>query len=455
MTTLRSSDRATQTAGFVYFATLVIALGGMLFGYNATVMAGAILFIKKDYALSPLLEESVIAAVVVGALVGAAVGGPLADRFGRRGTLIFTAVVFSLGALGSAFAPSLWLLVGARAVAGAGIGLVSVVGTLYLAEVSPAQVRGRLVSVYMTVNIAGVVCGYLVELALEADGNWRWMLGFPVLVAIPFAIGAWALPETPRWWIRTGRMDRARTALQRIRASADVDRELDEIRASLGSRTGGWADLLAADVRPALMIGVGLGILQRVTGITIAFLYGPTIFEFAGMKSVSMDTLAGLGVGAAFMVGQVVSLVLVDRLGRRPLLLFGYGGMFFGLLTLGLAFAMGGGSQLGQALAVGGVMVMASAWAAGPGSVTYLLISELYPQRVRGPAMSLATVAIWLSFLVMSFTFLSTVEVLGESVTFWAYAAACVVAMAIVYRFVPETKGRSLEEISAALIGRK
>lgn len=455
MTTLKSRDRATQTTGLVYFAAFVIALGGGLFGYNATVIAGAIFFIKKQYALSPLLEESVIAAAVVGALIGAAVGGPLADRFGRRGTLIFTAAVFLFGALGSAFAPDLWLLVGARAVAGAGIGLVSVVGTLYLAEVSPDHVRGRLVGVYMAANFVGVMCGYLVELALDADGSWRWMLGFPVVVAVPFGVGAWALPETPRWWIRTGRMDRARAALRRIRETADVDQELDAIRASVGTGRGTWSDILAADLRPALMIGVGLGILQRVTGVTIAILYGPTIFKFAGMQSVSMDTLAGLGVGAAFLTGQVLYLVVVDHLGRRPLLLLGYGGMLCGLVALALAFAIGGDSRLGQGLAVGGVMVLAGAWAAGPGSVTYLLISELYPQRVRGPAMSVATVAIWLSFLVMSFTFLSTMEALGESLTFWAYAAMCVIAMGIAYRFVPETKGRNLEEISAGPVQRE
>lgn len=454
MTTLKSCDRAPQTTGFVYFATFVISLGGLLFGYNATVMAGAILFIKKQYALSPLLEESVIAAVVVGALIGAAIGGPLADRFGRRRTLVLTAAVFLFGALGSALAPDLLLLIGARALAGAGIGLVSVAGTLYLAEVSPAHVRGRLVSVYMTANMAGVIFGYMVELALDADGSWRWMLGFPVVIAVPFIVGAWALPETPRWWIRNDRMERARAALRRIRKAEDVDQELDRIQASVGSRKGNWSDLLAGDVRPALIIGVGLGLLQRVTGITIAFLYGPTIFKFAGMQSVSMDIMAGLGVGAAFLVGQVLSLVLVDRLGRRPLLLLGYGGMFCGLFPLGLAFAMGGDSLLWQWMAVGGVMLLAAAWAAGPGSVTYLLISELYPQHVRGPAMSVATVAIWLSFLVMTFTFLTTMEILGASLTFWAYALLSVIAMAVVYLFVPETKGKDLEEISAGLARR-
>lgn len=454
MRTLRYGDSTTEATGFVYFATLVIALGGLLFGYNATVIAGAILFIKKQYTLSPLLEESVIAASLVGALIGAAIGGPLADRCGRRWVLLLTAAVFLFGALGSALAPNvLWLAAG-RALVGSAIGIVSVVGTLYLAEISPDHVRGRLVGIYMAANMGGVICGYLVELAFDADGSWRWMLGFPVIIAVPFGIGVWALPETPRWCICNDRLERARAALRRIRRSLDVDDELQHIQASVGRRKGRWSDLLGVDVRPALILGVGLGILQRVTGINIAFFYGPTIFEFAGMQSVSMDILAGLGVGTALLVGQVLSLMLVDRLGRRPLLLLGYGGMACGLFPLGLAFAMGDQSQLGQWMAVGGVMLLAAGWGAGPASVTFLLISELYPQQVRGPAMSVATVAIWSSFLVMTFTFLTTMEILGESITFWAYGLMSVIAMGVVYLLVPETKGKNLEEISASLAHR-
>jgi MFS family permease len=195
---------------------------------------------------------------------------------------------------------------------------------------------------------------------------------------------------------------------------------------------------LAAAVRPALVLGIGLGILQRITGIDIPFFYGPTIFEFAGMQSVSMDILVGLGVGTALLSGQLLALVLVDHLGRRPLLLLGYGGMVCGLFPLGLAFALGGDSLLGQWMAVGGVMLVAAAWGTGPASVTFLLISELYPQQVRGPAMSVATVAIWSSFLVMTFTFLTTLNWLGESATFWAYGLLSLVAMGLVYLRVPE-----------------
>jgi sugar porter (SP) family MFS transporter len=295
----------------------------------------------------------------------------------------------------------------------------------------------------------------LVELGFDDDGSWRWMLGFPAMIAVPFALGVWGLPETPRWCISYGQIGRARSGLSRFHNTADVDQELNDIQASLSSRKASWADLLGADVRPALFIGIGLGILQRVTGIDIAFFYGPTIFEFAGMRSASLAVLAGLGVGLALLVGQVLSLILVDRLGRRPLLLLGYAGMVCGLAPLGLAFAIGGESHLGQWMAVGGVMLLAGAWATGPAGITFLLISEIYPQNLRGPAMSVATVAIWLSFLVMTFTFLTTVEFLGESVTFWGYGLISAIAIIVVYFFVPETKGKNLEEISAKLVHRK
>ena len=398
MTTGGQGDRKTATTGFVYFAALVIALGGLLFGYNATVIAGAILFIKKQYQLSPLLEESIIAASLVGALLGAAIGGPLADRIGRRLVLLLTALIFLFGALASGLAPNEISIAAGRALVGFAIGIVSVVGTLYLAEISPDQVRGRLVGIYMTANMLGVICGYLVELAFDADGSWRWMLGFPAILAVPYIFGVWVLPETPRWCVCNNRLPHAHEALGRFRRKEDVERELAYIEANLGGRKGGWSDLLGPELRRALILGIGLGILQRITGIGIAFFYGPTIFAFAGMQSVSMDILAGLGVG--------------------------------------------------------GVMLLAASWAAGPACVTFLLISELYPQQVRGPAMSLATVAIWASFSLMTFTFLTTIELLGETGTFWAYGLLSLIAVVMVYRQVPETKGKDLEEIAASLAGR-
>ncbi len=455
MTGSLAGDRVEETSGFIYFAAAVIALGGVLFGYNATVIAGAILFVEKRFALSPLLEEGVIAASVVGALIGAAVAGPLADRYGRRWILFLTAGVFLLGALGSALAPDVAFIAVGRVLAGIGVGLVSVLATLYLAEVAPGQVRGRLVAIYMTANMGGVLLGYLVELAFDPGGSWRWMLGFPAILAALFGLGVYWLPETPRWCLCNDRLELARAALRRLRGRDDVDRELDEIESSVGTGKGTWSDLFASALRPALLIGVGLGVLQRVTGIDIAFFYGPTIFEFAGIKSLRIDIVSGLGVGTAFVLGQLVSLVLIDRLGRRPLLLIGYAGMACGLVPLGLAFAIGGESDLLGWMAVAGVILLAFAWAVGPSGVTFLLISELYPQSVRGPAMSVATVAIWLSFLVMTSTFLTLVEILGESATFWGNGVICAIAMAVVFFLVPETKGKSLEEVSAGLARRK
>ncbi|USG60366.1 sugar porter family MFS transporter [Sneathiella marina] len=440
-----------RTTGFIYFTTCVIALSGLLFGYNSTVIAGAILFIKIEFSLSPFQEEMIIGILLFGALIGAALGGPLADRFGRRQVLFIIAIIFFLGILASALAPNLSSIAIARGVVGIAIGMVSVVGTLYLAEISPDHLRGKLIGIYMLANMGGVICGYLVELAFDTTGNWRWMLGFPAFIAIPFAAGVWMLPETPRWCICNNRPDQARDALERLRATDNVGGELGRIQAGVSPQAGGWAGLLGNDVRPILVIGLGIGIFQRVTGISIAFFYGPTIFGFAGMESVSLEILAGVGIGVALFIGQFVSMLLVDKVGRRPLLLWGYAGMVAGLVPLGLAFATGGETLLIKWMAVGGVMLLAGAWAAGPASVTFLLIAELFPQHVRGPAMSVTTMAIWSSFMLVTFSFLSIMERLGPALTFWSYAAIAAFAFIAVFFRVPETKGKSLEEISSSL----
>ena len=446
-----TSGGEAHTTRVVYLAAVVVAISGLLFGYNATVIAGAILFIKIQFSLSPFLEETVIGASLIGALIGAALGGSLADRFGRRRILFVVAAIFFLGALASALAPNLVSVALGRGTVGVAIGMVSVVATLYLAEISPDRIRGRLVGIYMTANMTGVVCGYLVELAFDTSGNWRWMLGFSAIIAVPFAIGVWALPETPRWYVCCNRLEHARAALRRLYDTPNVEEQMGRIKVGVGTQRGSWSDLLRKDVRPALIIGIGLGILQRVTGISIAFFYGPTIFGFAGMETVSIDILAGIGIGMALLVGQFVSMLLVDHVGRRPLLLWGYAGMICGLIPLGLAFATGGESILIQGMAVGGVMLLAGAWAAGPASVTFLLISELYPQQIRGPAMSVATMAIWASFSLVTFSFLTIMEKFGPALTFWGYAVLAGFALVTVFFFVPETKGKSLEEISAIL----
>jgi sugar porter (SP) family MFS transporter len=433
---------------FVYVAAGIAAIGGLIFGYDLVVISGAILFIKQQFALSPTVEEVVVSAVVFGALAGAAAGGPLADRFGRRVVLILIAVIFTVGALSTALASTVtWIIVG-RIIVGAAVGMVSMAAPLYISEISPDNARGRLVSFFMLGSSGGALIAFLVNYAFSATHAWRWMFGLGVIPAVMLGMGMTFLPETPRWLASHGLVDRARTVLQRIRGTATVEDEIRGIQASLAQHKGGWAELMSPVVRPALIVGVGLGICQRVTGINLGFFYAPTIFELAGFESAAVDTMASVGVGVTMVLMTIVAMQSLDRVGRRPLLLIGFAGMVLSLGVLGLAFQAPHKGLLGG-VAVGSLMLLVGSWMIGPGTATFLLISEIYPLRIRGAAMSIATVALWAGYLLSTLTFLTLIQTLGRAGTFWLYGLLGIGAGLFAYFFVPETKGKSLEEIQA------
>lgn len=434
---------------FVYVAAGITAIGGLLFGYNLTVIGGAILFIKQQFALSPGLEEIVVSAVLVGALIGAAVGGPLADRSGRRMALILTAVIFALAAIWSALAPTVAWLIGGRVVAGVSIGTVSVTATLYISEVSPADIRGRLVSLFIFASASGFLASGLVDYAFSGAHAWRWMFGLGVIPAIIFCIGMWFLPETPHWLVSHALHDKARAVLVRVRGTPNVDDELQSIQSSIGHHSGGWVQLLSPVVRPALIVGIGLGICQRATGINLGFFYAPTIFEFAGFESTAIDILATAGLGVTMVLMTIVAMRVVDRVGRRVLLLTGLAGMAISLGVLGLAFLVPDRSGILGWVAVVSLMLVVASWTIGPGAVVFVLISEIYPLEIRGMAMSVATVALWAGYLLVTLTFLTMVQILGEAGTYSFYTMMGIGGWLFVYFFAPETKGKSLEEIQA------
>lgn len=445
-----SADHAPAgSSKFVYIAAAISALGGLLFGYDTGVISGAILFIRQDFALSPGQVEFTVSCVLIGAFLGAIFGGRLADRFGRRRVIIATAALFVVGAIGTALAPSLTWLIAGRLVVGVAIGAASFTAPLYISEVSPVGIRGRLVSINQLALTSGIVISYLVDYALADAHAWRWMFGLAAVPAAILGIGMIWLPESPRWLVAQKLTDAARTVLERIRGVADVSAELADIQQSLAGQSGGWADLLAPKIRPALIVGVGLAIFQQVTGINTVIYYAPMIFQFAGFKSASVSILATVGVGVVNVAMTIVALLLVDRVGRRPLLLTGLAGMVAGLVALGLAFGL---PQLSGALgwmSVGSLMLYVGAFAIGLGPVFWLLISEIYPLKIRGLAMSVATAANWGSNLLVALTFLTLIQLSGRAMTFWIYGAIGVGAWLFAWRLVPETKGRSLEEIEA------
>jgi SP family galactose:H+ symporter-like MFS transporter len=393
--------------------------------------------------------EVVVSCVLVGALLGAIVGGVLADRFGRRRVIIVTAILFAAGAIETALAPSITLLIAGRIIVGTAIGVASFTTPLYISEVAPVNIRGRLVSINQVALTSGIVISYLVDYSLVAVQGWRWMFALATVPAIILAIGMFLLPESPRWLVSRNLIDSAQKVLIRIRGNKDVNVELEDIQKSLAVQSGGWRDLFTPLIRPALIVGVGLAILQQITGINTVIYYAPMIFEFTGIKSASASILATVGVGLVNVVMTVVALVLVDRIGRRPLLLAGLSGMIVGLGVLGLAFFLPGLSGSLGWIAEISLMLYVGAFAVGLGPVFWLLISEIYPLKIRGVAMSIATSANWGANLFVALTFLTLIQATGRSLTFWIYALVGVAAWLFTWFLVPETKGRSLEEIEA------
>ena len=438
-----------NSSGFVYVAAAISALGGMLFGYDTGVISGAILFISKDFSLTQLQVEIVVSCVLIGALIGAMTGGILADRFGRRRVIIATATLFVGGAIVTALSPTFTLLISGRIIVGTAIGVASFTTPLYISEVSPVKIRGRLVSINQVALTSGIVMSYLVDYALADIQGWRWMLGLAAVPAAILAVGMFWLPESPRWLVSKNLIDSARTVLERIRRTKDVGTELDDIQSSLAVRSGSWRDLFTPLIRPALIVGVGLAILQQITGINTVIYYAPMIFEFTGAKSASASILATIGVGVVNVAMTVVALLLVDRVGRRPLLLIGLTGMIIGLGVLGLAFQLPSLSGSLGWIAELSLMLYVGAFAIGLGPVFWLLISEIYPLKIRGVAMSVATSANWGANLFVALTFLTLIQATGRSSTFWIYGLVGIGAWLFTWFYVPETKGRSLEDIES------
>jgi sugar porter (SP) family MFS transporter len=441
----------TSTDGkrFVYLATAISALGGMLFGYDIGVISGAILFVRTAFGLSTGMEEIVVSSVLCGSLVGAGAGGVLADRLGRRKLLIATAIVFGCGAVGAAVAQGPFELIAARLIAGVAIGIASFVAPLYISEIAPVAIRGELVSINQVAITAGIVISYLIDYAFAPSGAWRWMFALAVVPAAVFGVGLLFVPDSPRWLAGRGRIDQARAVLNRIRAADKVEGELKEIQQSVSKQRAGWSELLSPLVRPALIVGVGLAIAQQFTGINTVIYYAPTILKFAGFSSSSVAILASVGIGLVNVVLTLVAMQLIDRIGRRPLLLLSLAGMTVGLVVLGIAFAF---PQLAGNLgwiAVSSLMLYVGSFAVGLGPVFWLVLSEIYPLRIRGRAMSIGTMVNWTANLLVALTFLSLVHGIGKSATFWLYGGISIASWLFAYFQVPETKGKTLEQIEA------
>jgi sugar porter (SP) family MFS transporter len=439
------------------FIALIAAISGILFGYDTGVMSGAILFIPQDFPLTPGMNGIVVGSVLFGALGGAIFSGRATDYFGRKRLLLIVAFIFIFGALGTAIAPSVLLLVIGRIVVGIAIGVASYVGPLYISEMAPQKHRGALVALNQFAITAGILLSYIVDYFFSFTENWRAMLGFGVIPGVFLFLGMLYLPESPRWLLSQDDEEQARKNLLRVRdSSKSVEREIADIKVTLKEEAADWRVIFSKLVRPVLWIGFGLAFIQQVTGINTILYYAPTILKMAGFGSASVSILATMGIGAVMMVVTLVSLPLIDRWGRRPLLFAGLVGMGVSLGVLSLLFRSATGIPPSlEWLGLVTMLVYIASFSFSLGPIMWLMIAEIYPLQVRGIGASLATCANWCSNLLVTATFLKMIEWVGARGTFSVYMAFCVLSIAFVYFLVPETKGVSLEDIEENLFAGK
>jgi len=440
--------RRTGHKFYFHVSVLIASLGGFLFGYDTAVISGAILFIKKQFVVSPFLEGVIISSLFISAMVGAPLGGTLADAIGRRKTLIIAGVLFLVGSLSMAMAPSIPILILGRVITGLSLGTVSIISPLYISELSTSSNRGKMVT-FNTLGITfGTLLAFVVNYIFSHDGDWRWMFGLEALPAFCIIIGMFFLSETPRWLAIHSLEDRAKRVLRHIRGQKDVSQELSSIESSLSKHGSSWSELLKPSVRPAVLLGIGLAFCRGLAGFSvILYGYSPTILELSGFKIASFAILATVGIGIVNTIMTFVAIALIDRVGRRPLMIIGLLGVVVSLAALGIIFMSGEAGEYTKWITLGSLLLYIGSWSLGPRPVFWLLISEIYPTKVRGKAMSLGSLTNWGTTWLVTLTFLPLVGLIGRTGTFWFYGLFSIVTLLMFYFLIPETKGQSLEKI--------
>lgn len=435
---------------YVVLLTLVAALGGLLFGYDTAVINGTIGFLSRHFELNKMEAGWAGSSALVGCIIGAAVAGILSDRFGRKKALLVAAVLFTVSAVWSALPSSLTELAIARILGGVGVGIAAMVSPMYISEVSPAGIRGRLVSVNQLAIVSGMLVVYFVNAWIARLGDqswnetvgWRWMFASETVPCVLFLGLLLFVPESPRWLVKENRSAEANKVLTRIGGVAHAEREILEIEETVALESGSLLQLFDPGLRVPLIIGVTLAILQQVTGINTVLYFGTEIFKSTGM-GVNAALLSTVIVGAINLAFTVVAIWVVDQVGRKPLLLIASAGMGISLSVLGGAMLLDKAAGKWVLICV---LVYVASFAVAMGPVVWVVMSEIFPTRIRGRAMSVATFCLWVSCFLVSQFFLTMLEHLSGG-AFFVYAAMCAVAFVFVAVFVPETKGKSLEEI--------
>ncbi|WP_030813270.1 sugar porter family MFS transporter [Streptomyces sp. NRRL F-2799] len=436
----------------VYRWAALIAVGGFLFGYDTGVVSGALLFITEDFHLSAAEQGTIVSVLLIGAMAGALLAGRLADGIGRRKAVALEGAVFIVGTAIAATAPTYWQLLVGRVVLGLAVGAASATVPVYLSEISPTAIRGRVLSANQLMITVGILVSYLIDLAFSGSGDWRLMFALGAVPASVLTLCALlVLPESLPWLARKGRWTEAREVLTLVLPKDDAERVVTALRHRDGSHAPrpGWRTLLGPKVRPALIVGVTMAVIQQFGGINTIIYYAPTIIEKTGL-SASNSIFYSVFIGVINLVMTIVATKLIDRAGRRTLLLISLAGMAVLVALLGLSFIAGWNSELSLLC----MILYIAAYAGGLGPIFWVLVGELFPPAVRALGSSTATTTNWISNFAVSQAFLPLAAAIGQGETFLVFAAICFCGLLFVARFVPETKDRSFDEVDAALQAR-
>jgi sugar porter (SP) family MFS transporter len=435
-----------QSLSYVVLLAATTAISGFLFGFDTAVINGVLLLLRREFALSNLQTEIAASSLLLGCLLGAAAASMIGDRYGRRKSLVAAALLFAFSSIGAALASTVTIFAVARLIGGLAIGLASVLTPVYIAEISPSKNRGTLVSLNQLAIVIGILSAYLVNwrVARFGESSWRWMLAVAALPSIAFLFGLLLIPESPRWLISIGDHNQGERVLARMFGEEMAKEQVEAVEQAVAGEEGSWREVLSPNMRKRLAIGMLLALFSQITGINTVLYYGSIIVSehFPG-QSTSMALIANVIIGTVNVSFTIVAMIFLDRWGRRAILMIASGGMAVALTLLVIGFNVG----VSPLLMLASILLYVAFFALGMGPGPWLIISEIFPTKVRGRAASIATSTLWSGTLLVTFTFLTLVKILNLWGTFAIYGALSAFCCIFVWKMVPETKGRTLEQI--------